>query len=801
MNDERFDDLLDDMRSESASAEEINEARERVWERLAASMSPACEDVRPDLLAYAGGHLNHGRRLLIDDHLSRCVDCRHALADIKGERKVVEFPHPVATRRPWMRWAVAASLVLAVVYLGRGAIDAALAPSGPRATVVSVTGTMVHWDSGAAGVGYELADSQSLRTAAASRAVLRLDDGSLVEMNERTELSVAGAWSGNTIRLERGDIVVEAADQGAGRLRVVTRDSVASVKGTVFAVSSATAGSLVSIIEGSVEVAQPGFEELLGAGQQAATAAALGGVSVRQAISWSSGAEGYYALLADFARLEERIASTSSLRTQANLLPWLPADAIAYVAIPNLAGTLSEAMALVDQHALGNESLAALWSSPQAQSMREALEHVESMTPLLGDEIVLVLTGDALAGDVVPLMMAQVQTGREDALRAAIRALADNEADLPFLVGNGLLLVADSAANLTRLSGQLGGGAQSGFAVEIGRRYGRGVGWLAALDVRALGTVELEDGLGPALGAGNMSYLFIEQHSDALGDDTQATLMFDGPRTGIASWIGQPGPIGSADYVSADAIAVSSGSTGSPREAFDQVMSLLETDSELFAELRQLELEAGISVGDIAASLGTDFVIALEQIALPMPGWIAAVEVINPGALDNAIRRVITRINDAAAASGEDSRLMFGTETINGRVWKSLRAGSDPLTLYWTYDRGYLVASTDQGLAARAISVRDSGGSLVRSSTFQRQFPRDGGVHNSGFFWLNTASVADELAALAVFVDLQPLALSREPVLIVLTGESDQVRWSSRTRFTSVLLELMLGQPAGEIGS
>ena len=154
--------------------------------------------------------------------------------------------------------------------------------------------------------------------------------------------------------------------------------------------------------------------------------------------------------------------------------------------------------------------------------------------------------------------------------------------------------------------------------------------------------------------------------------------------------------------------------------------------------------------------------------------------------LPEVISRLPEHIEPLFDLKGTDPRLPAALQTIIDRHFPN---------------RGYLVASTDQGLAARAISVRDSGGSLVRSSTFQRQFPRDGGVHNSGFFWLNTASVADELAALAVFVDLQPLALSREPVLIVLTGESDQVRWSSRTRFTSVLLELMLGQPAGEIGS
>src|SRR5205085_9611992 len=130
---------------------------------------------------------------------------------------------------------------------------------------------------------------------------LQLGDGSRVELNQRTELSVHAAWSGQTIRLDRGDVIVQAARQRRGHLRVITRDSVAAVKGTVFAVSSGSAGSLVSVVEGSVAVSQPGAERILTAGRQAATNSSLEQVKVRQAISWSQDVEKYYTLLAEFA--------------------------------------------------------------------------------------------------------------------------------------------------------------------------------------------------------------------------------------------------------------------------------------------------------------------------------------------------------------------------------------------------------------------------------------------------------------------------------------------------------------------
>ena len=54
--------------------------------------------------------------------------------------------------------------------------------------------------------------------------------------------------------------------------------------------------------------------------------------------------------------------------------------------------------------------------------------------------------------------------------------------------------------------------------------------------------------------------------------------------------------------------------------------------------------------------------------------------------------------------------LVVTQETVNGRAWTMLKMGSSALAINWTYDRGYLIASADRGLATRAIAVRDSSG-------------------------------------------------------------------------------------------
>jgi hypothetical protein len=173
----------------------------------------------------------------------------------------------------------------------------------------------------------------------------------------------------------------------------------------------------------------------------------------------------------------------------------------------------------------------------------------------------------------------------------------------------------------------------------------------------------------------------------------------------------------------------------------------------------------------------------------------AAFEVVRPASLDDAIRRFVDAFNNH---NTEGVRLTFAQEAVNGRSWNSVTGPG--VTLYWTYDRGYLIASTDRALAARAIQIRESGASLVRSLSFQERFPATGSLHHSGFVWLNTNGVLADLAGLVQSPAVKNLLGSRDPMLVTLDGETERIRAASRNRLTSVLLDAMLIGGAGGTG-
>src|SRR5258708_6034863 len=552
MPEDRLDRALEEMTAEHMDAGTLAAAKARVWENVT-SGSATCTEFRQDFRAYLANELADSRRMLVEDHLSRCPACRARIAEMKGGRTVVAMPPRWSSSSRWMRrgaLAAAAALLLSTVYLGRGTFDAMMAPAGPRATVVSVNADVyvladLSTEARSAKVDATIGDQETIRTGPGAHAVLRLADNSVIDVNERTELFVTAAWSGQSIHLQRGDIIVKAAKQRRGRLRVLTHDSIASVKGTVFAVSAGMGGSVVSVVEGSVAVDQPGRQVLLKPGQQAASSASLA-TSVAAAVSWSPEKQYYLELLASFAKIDSELAKfPADMRTQSALLPRLPAGAFVYGTVPNPGLTIGRALALAQDQSAQNAAFGAWWNSETGQQLRQVADRLQSANQLLGEEIVFCTSVVPGLDEPIPMVMARVQPGRREELASALQGVfaAAGESNGSFSVTDDLLVVSGSPSNLSWALGHLGTGAGSPFAAAIAQRYQRGVGWLIGIDASTIVAKAAGVDAPPIKLAGMMETknVFVEQRAPAGAEENEVTLTFEGARTGMASCLADAG--------------------------------------------------------------------------------------------------------------------------------------------------------------------------------------------------------------------------------------------------------------------
>jgi ferric-dicitrate binding protein FerR (iron transport regulator) len=791
------------MQHEAVDAATLDAVRTRVWNTLPNTAPAGCVEFLPDFRAYLSGAVSGSRRVLLEDHVSRCAACRTALAEMRGERRVIAMPQRSSSR--WRRWgtlAAAAALIVSVLYLGRDTLDAWMAPGGPRATVVSASGGLYRLSGGALEAGAAIGEKERIRTGPGAHAALRLADGSTMDVNERTELFVTAAWSGQAVHLQRGDVVVQAAKQRRGHLRVLTRDSIASVKGTVFAVSAGMGGSVVSVVEGSVAVNQPGREVLLSPGQQAASNPALA-TSVAQAISWSPDAAQYQQILASLAKIERQIAPFSSpLRTTSALLSYLPAGAFVYGAVPNPGGKIGEGLAAAEQQAFENAAFRAWWSSDSGLELRRIVDRVRSVSSLLGDEVVFSVAS-AGPGDEVPVVMASVQADKGSELTNALDGLfADaGESSRPYSVSDALMVISDSPSHLAWAVNHLGAGAGSPFAAAIRDRYTRGAGWLIAVDAAPVIAMAGGDDAPPIefAGVAGVQYLFLEQRSPAGTEENEVTVTFNGARNGMASWLADGGSGGASEYLPGNALLAGYVSMRQPGQLFQEFTELMSTRQPSFqGDLSKLEETLGAGfVASLTAAMGTEVAFALQGVSTSGPTWVMVGLANDPAVVDSSLSKLVETFNAALPPGEQDKRCTLGQESAGGRMWTTLKAGGFPFGVTWTYDGGYLVAASDRGTAELAIATRNGGSALVWSPAFQAQLPASAGIHPSAFGWLNTKGALGILSVLSPSQPVNGVLAEHDPVLVVLDGQPGQIHVASRTRLSGTIIDAMMLESLG----
>lgn len=747
-NAENFDRVVDSFRELEPETVPVAEAGERVRAKLFGAGAhqidriKGCADFRALLPGYVAKSLSDARNMLVEDHVHSCPDCRRALEELRGTRsKVRPFIAPVRSAPPSrMKWAIAAAVTLTagatawtVYRMGPGSNEPIMALQQADGAVYHLAST------GAlpAGAGQDLQAGESVRTPAGSRAVLRLFDGSLVEMNERSELSVVRDWRSTRIRLDRGNIIVQAAKQKTGTLQVSSGDATVTVRGTIFSVNRGTKGTRVSVVEGAVEVAQAGRNENLKPGGQTVTDPSLAQVPVKEEVAWSKDSARYFALLGELSALERKIDQIPgpALRYSSRLTQYIPSDARVFVAVPNIGGTLGEFKRLFDDQLRESPVLREWWQSSQNVRTRAdvemAIEKVQKLATYLGDEVVVTFGPQ----QSVLLMAEAKKPGLSEFLMQELKDAKVQEGR-DFAVKNGILVVSPEPGRLAVGLAAIdqGGSAPGSLRARIEESYRNGVAWLVCADMEQILQSDVRSNMNARVsnanwGFDNVRYLVLERRDVAGRTNNSATLSFAGERKGVASWLATAGPLKTLEFASPNAGMAVAAVVKSPRLMLEEAFRMMGGSNAKFdSNLADFERNVGVSlVNDLAGALGSEFTFAFDGPVLPTPAWKAVVEVLAPQTLENSIEKMVVAANKELAAHPEPNgvvrKVVHSTETVNGRVFYSLTTPALPVEIHYTFADGYWIAGSSRGQILNAIEARRNGVNLARSEKFRAALP------------------------------------------------------------------------------
>ena len=824
-----FDAILDnttaDMRNEQVDAAVVSEAAGRVWARLSVEAgaerdaqlrndNPAtdrigsCADFQSLIPAYLSGGLSEARSLLLVDHTHECIPCRKAMKDARSRRMAPV--KKVAVKRRYniqpvvLRWGIAAALIIGVGLVALPLIQR-YAPLGGEleATVQAAEGQVYQiadTRSTALSAGEKLLRGERIRTAKDAHAFIRLGDGSVIEMKDRSEFYITKNSQGTTIHLDRGAIVVEAAKQDKQHLFVDTGDSRVSVTGTIFSVNNGTKGARVSVIEGEVHMDHASTERVLRAGEQASTSSAIERIPVKDEVAWSRKAARYAETLAGLSSLNKELAKVSQpgVRNSTHLLDLMPENTVVYAALPNLTSTIVESHRIMQERINQNAALRQWWEKEQSThkgpNVDQVIDTIREFGDYLGDEIAVSVSMDEKGEPVAPLVLAELKNseGFQQFIEQQVAKFAGNSGgsqgrpsirfidnpltaapaapesgkdvhELFVWIQKDLFAASPKLNQLQDLAKVVQGGGTSSFTStafhnRVAQLYQEGAGLVVAANLERLIARTKPDltksenaakrvNAMEQLGLLNLKYFVLDQKNSAGKTHTQATVSFNEAQRGIPSWLAAPGPMGSLEYISPDANVVAGFVVRDPVKLVDDLLGVIETVSpDLRKNLDKQQADRGLDIRkDIAAPLGGEFAFAIDGPILPTPSWKMVFEVNDSDHLQQTLERIVSEINKEAAKFGKNG-LVWDRAEIDGRNYYTLKSADFSVEVNYTYVNGYVVMGPSRAMVERSVRSQQAGYSLLRSSRFTAGLPSDGNANFSAIFYHNLAPLVQPFA-------------------------------------------------------
>jgi hypothetical protein len=315
------------------------------------------------------------------------------------------------------------------------------------------------------------------------------------------------------------------------------------------------------------------------------------------------------------------------------------------------------------------------------------------------------------------------------------------------------------------------------------------------------------------VGIDNVKYLIAEQRNMDNRSEYLASVNFDSARHGVASWLAEPGAMGSLSFVSPNAQFATSVVVKDPAQLLDEAIGFGARAAG--EEISKLRTELGVDLKqDVISALGGEVTFAFDGPMLPTPSWKVIVEVNDPAKLQAAIEKLVQAANVHLQQHGE-ARIELQSEQTQRQERHGIYAESHPASnhvikvgsgllteIHYTFVDGYLVMAPTEALLNRTISNRMSGISLTRSGRFTRLLPRDQRTNFSAMIYQNAGELLGLLARSSGNVSnatpdqqqqAEELAGKVEPMLVCAYGEPDRIEIASQGSAWNVLMNSFAG--------
>lgn len=815
-NFETLDKAIAAIKADSPSALDLASARDRVEAAIANHRGPqgvvassssssapsvaenwdSIDDYIAAIPAYLEKKLSVEQTLLFEEESRQSLQLKRALNEARGAE--IDELAGLGVRRPnKLRWFAAAATVAAMaVALFITLPDLPSFNQTQVAQVDEIDGELYQLVDGslqALTPGTWINGLQRIRSGSGSSALITLDDGSQIEVDERSELSMTRRGSGNRIDVSRGRILVAASPQGSGTLDVFTDEFMVSVTGTIFEVAHGAKGSRVAVIEGSVNVLLQGNTSSIEPGQIMDSRRESLGLTVADEIAWSKDADEYIVMMQEIANLEQDIREVLDTppRYSTRLLDLVPAETAMYVAVPNAPEKASEVYEVIRARMQGSDLLGDVWtefeSGTEAQHLDEIMSWLGQIGATLGDETVFVLSRVASGpanSDVVPIVLSEVDARAFTAafdeqvqrLREVLTAeevesdfeisIIDNPAnaapnELSILLIDDLLVATIGADMMQEMATTIQNGGStfvdSPLHGILQTSYQQGTELVGAVDIpqllaapeAAAETAEAREDLAKA-GLHNAEYLIAQHQENNDSTTITADIFFSGDREGAMAWLANPGPMGSLEFFSTETTFAAAMLIKEP-EAILSELGPLKLPEHIDA---QAELELFYNVIGV---LGGEMAIGLDGPALPTPAWKVVIEAYDQSVLQESIEWSVERFNEYANAEGLNASIELVPMSVGGydSYWVFLKGdiqlGEDidysieSASFHYAYVDGYLVAAPNDGLIDRAISYYESGSGLQTDAEFRELLALDGYLDFSAVFFNRFGELFDDI--------------------------------------------------------